>query len=122
MVPLILFLGVALLRLLREGGARGAGGRVAAALRGQVPGARKMAAFMAWLGALLATIIAFGHYAGIAIFVFVLTRVLARERLRSALILSLAVTLILFVVFEIGFDIELYRGLTYRYFAGYKVF
>ncbi len=71
---------------------------------------------------LLVTILLFGHFPAIALFIFVLTRVLARENLKLSLIVAAVCTGLIYLLFEIGFDIELYRGMIVRYFQGYRVF
>lgn len=71
---------------------------------------------------LLGTIAIGGHYPAIALFIFYLTRVLAKESARLSLIVAVVCTALIYLLFEIGFDIELYRGLIVRYFQGYRVF
>jgi len=122
MVPLIILLVIQMIRLLEVGSVSSVTQRVGASIKGQIPSITKNVSLLSWLTALLATIVIAGHYIGIAAFVFVLTRVLSREALRPALWVTAGTTVLLFITFELGFDIELYRGLIYRYFAGYRVF
>jgi hypothetical protein len=51
-----------------------------------------------------------------------LMNVLGREKLMLSLIVSAVATALIVLLFEKGFNIELYRGLLFRYMAGYKVF
>lgn len=122
MVPLLILLLVQMGRLLKVHSLASTVTRARSALAGEIPVFSKIVAMMVWLTALMVAIIAFGHYIAIGAFIFVMTRVLAGERLKLAIITSVAMTAVILVVFEFGFDIELYRGLIYRYFMGYRVF
>jgi len=77
---------------------------------------------VAWTVLLLGLIILAGHYAGIALFMFMLLRQDSKNDWVFALAVATVTTLVLFILFEIGFDIELYRGLIYRALVGYKVY
>ena len=77
---------------------------------------------VAWTIMLLALIMLGGHYLGVALFMFILLKFVKGKEVFFALAVSASVTLILFILFEIGFDIELYRGLIYRALNGYKLF
>ena len=60
-----------------------------------------------------------GHYVGVATFMYFLLNLISKEsKLLSALV-STGVTAILYILFEIGFNIELYRGLIYNFLSGY---
>jgi len=82
----------------------------------------KALGLVAWTLLLLGLIIVAGHYVGIALFMFMLLRNVSKKDPIFALAVATSVTLVLFILFEVGFDIELYRGLIYRAFAGYQVF
>ena len=122
MVPMLFLLGIQLIKLLRAGDMSTVSERVQSAFAGRLPAFSKICRLMRWLTALLGTIIVAGHYVGIAAFIFALTRILSREKLRISLITTAVTTAIIFVGFEYGFKIELFRGLIYRYFAGFKIF
>lgn len=122
LVPLIALLTAQLVRLLRADSLASVRARASEALAGRVPSFRKMIGMVWWLVALLLTIAVAGHYIAIAGFLTVLMRGLAREPWRITLIVTVATTALIYAAFEWGFDIELYRGLVYRYFAGYRVF
>ena len=77
---------------------------------------------VAMLALYLALILGVGHYAASFAFVFLMIRGLGRERARLALAIAAAMTVAIFLVFEIGFDLEMYRGLVFRFFAGYRDF
>ena len=70
------------------------------------------------LAALAATVFGLGAFT----FMLFLMRVLGREKLMLSLIVSAVATALIVLLFEKGFNIELYRGMIFRYMAGYKVF
>jgi nitrogen regulatory protein PII-like uncharacterized protein len=92
------------------------------ALRGRNASMNKVLGFSGWMLALLAAIMALGHYAGIFGFCLVLMRGLAKESWKLTLLVSVATLAAIFLIFEIGFNVELYRGLLPRYFMGYRDF
>ena len=96
--------------------------RLKLAMEGSVPAFNKVVAMSGWMAALLAMIMVLGHYAGILIFGFILMRLVAKESLVMSLAVTVITTALIFVLFEIGFNVELYRGLVWRYFAGYRDF
>ncbi|MCG6901251.1 MAG: hypothetical protein LJE68_01085 [Rhodobacter sp.] len=122
MVPLFVLIVIQARRLFRVRGKADFGGRVRLALAGKVPDLNKVLVMSGWMVVLLTLIVVLGHYAGILIFAFVLMRVLAKERLVLAVTVAVVTTAIIFCIFEIGFNVELYRGLVWRYFAGYRDF
>ena len=63
-----------------------------------------------------------GHYAGLAIFMFCMLKLVSGKELFFSLAVSASITLLLFILFEFGFDIEMYRGLLYRLYKGYALF
>ena len=75
-----------------------------------------------WTVLLLGLIVIAGHYAGIVMFMFLLLKVVSKKEVTLALAIAASVTLVLYILFEIVFDIELYRGLVYRIINGYKLF
>ena len=90
--------------------------------RGRAPMFRKIAVLNLWFVLLLALIQVAGHYAAIAFFLFMLIWYVAKERWVTALVVAAVTTLTIYVLFEEFFNIDLYRGLIYRYFAGYRIF
>lgn len=122
MVPLLLLLIIQLVRLTKAGGPSQVSGRVSAALSGQIPAFNKKFLLLIWFAVLLFIIALAGHYAGLAVFIFTLTWLLSKERLLVSAAITLGTITIIFAVFEVGFDIELYRGMIFRYLAGYRVF
>ena len=78
-----------------------------------------IAGFFGWIIFLLLLIYITGHYVGIAIFMFFLMNLVAEEKLSLSIIVSVVVTFIIYMLFEHLFNIELYRGLIFRIWAGY---
>ncbi|MBL1435043.1 MAG: hypothetical protein COB08_002435 [Rhodobacteraceae bacterium] len=122
MVPLIILLVFQFFRLLRKGSGETFMRVISQARQKALPELNKVLGFVGWVALLFVTILIFGHYVGIVLFMFLLMRVVAKERLVLTLIIVFCITAILFVLFEYGFDIKLYRGLIHRYFSGYRVF
>ncbi len=96
--------------------------RLRLALAGRTAQFNKVAAMSGWMAALIAVIAALGHYAGIFLFGVWLMAVLAKERLWFALAVVGVTTALIYGIFEIGFNVELYRGLLWRWYAGYRDF
>jgi hypothetical protein len=80
-----------------------------------------VASFLGWMVFLLGLIYVTGHYVGIAVFMFFLIYLVAEEKLSLSLIVSIVVTVIIYMLFEHLFNIELYRGLIFRIWAGYGI-
>lgn len=122
LVPLLLLIGFQIIRLWRAPDAAAVKGRIIAAFTGKNAAFNKTVIILAWLLVAFGTIILFGHYAGLGLLMLVLMRGIARENWRLTSIVVGSMILIIFLVFEPGFDIELYRGMIFRHFAGYRVF
>lgn len=80
-----------------------------------------IAGFFGWMIFLLLLIFVTGHYVGMAVFMFFLMYLVAEEKLPLSIIVSIVVTVIIFMLFEHLFNIELYRGLIFRIWAGYGI-
>ena len=80
------------------------------------------AGFFLWMIVLLALIFVAGHYAGIAAFIFMMLYMVAEEKPGLSIAIAGGTALLIFVLFELVFSMELYRGLIYRIWAGYSVF
>jgi hypothetical protein len=79
-----------------------------------------VAAFIGCMMGLLALILIVGHYVGVAVFMYFLLRVIAKESLRLSAWVTTGVTATIYFLFEHGFNIELYRGLIVRLLSGYS--
>lgn len=77
--------------------------------------------FFGWMVFLLVLIFITGHYVGIAVFMFFLMNMVAEEKLSLSVIVSIVVTIIIYMLFEHLFNIELYRGLIFRIWSGYGI-
>lgn len=115
MIPLLILIAVQVRRTLRvrQSGALLPDLRRAAS--GENAAFNASAVFIGWMFVLLAMIFVAGHYAGIAVFMFVMLRLVSREQLVLAAAVSVGVTLLIYLLFEYGFEIEMYRGLIARW-------
>lgn len=95
--------------------------RLVMALRGRMPDFNTTLGMTGWMVGLVAAITVLGHYAGLFLFSVWLMR-MARESWTLTLIVCGVILGLIWGIFEIGFNIELYRGLLWRYFAGYRDF
>ena len=75
-------------------------------------------ALIGWMALLMLSIYVVGHYVGIAVFMFVLLHLIAKESMRLSIIVAASVTGSIYFLFEQVFNIELYRGLIIRMFFG----
>lgn len=80
-----------------------------------------IAGFFGWMVFLLVLIFVTGHYVGSAVFMFFLMHLVAEEKIKLSIIVSVVVTFVIYMLFEHLFNIELYRGLIFRIWAGYGI-
>lgn len=92
------------------------------ALRGENPEFNAVTRFIGFMTLLLLLIYLAGHYVGISLFMFVLMYWISREHPLLALVVAIGVTVLLYFLFEHGFNIELSRGYLFRLLARYGVF
>ncbi len=92
------------------------------ALKGRNSKFNTVLRFVAFMSFLLLLIYVAGHYVGISVFMFVLMHWISRERLILALLVSVGVAVLIYFLFEHGFNIELYRGYIPRLLSRYGVF
>jgi hypothetical protein len=121
MVPLLILIGVQFNRTRKKVHVESIKSQLSDVLKGQNKGFNSVTAFIGWMALLLLLILVAGHYAGIAAFMFVLLRLVFRESLKLSVLISVGVTVIIYLLFEHGFNIELYRGLLYKVWSGYEV-
>ncbi len=122
MVPLIILVGAQFVRAKKASQNVDVRSVLSAVARGGSKSFNRAAGFVGWMVLLLALILVAGHYAGIAILMFVLLRLVSKEQILFSLALSAAVTVVIFLLFELGFDIELHRGAIFRIWAGDALF
>lgn len=122
MVPLLILIAVHAIRLLSGDAWKEVKFHLGAAVAGRYATFNKLTGLAASFVALGAIIYVFGHAIGIFVFMLFLMKVMGREKLGLSLIVAVVATAVIWILFEKGFNIELYRGLVFRYFAGYRVF
>jgi hypothetical protein len=122
MVPLILLIVFHARRLFKVRKQAEFNRRISLALSGKMPSLNKVVSQSGWMVALLAMVVVLGHVVAIAIYSFVLMRIIAKENLKLALTVTVVTTVFIYVLFEMGFNVELYRGLILRYFLGFRDF
>ena len=118
MVPLIILIGVQFVRAKKASRSADVRSALSTVAKGDNKTFNRAAGFIGWMVLLLALIVVGGHYAGIAILMFVLLRLISKEEILFSLALSAGVTVVIFLLFELGFDIELHRGAIFRIWAG----
>ena len=77
------------------------------AVRGENQNFNIVAGFAGWMVLLLALITVAGHYVGIAALLIILLRVVSREKMLLSLAITARVTLLILILFELGFDLSL---------------
>jgi len=119
MVPLLLLIGVQITRTLKLPEAGSFVREISSALRGQSSSFNIVAEFIGMMALLLFAIYLVGHYVGVSIFMLLLLRRRSKESWLLSLVLTIGVTLSIYLLFEHGFNIELHRGYFFRLWAPY---
>lgn len=114
MVPLIILIGVQVNRARKQANMQELVTSISGALKGNDSDFNRVVMFIALMALLLLLIYIAGHYIGISAFMFVLMRWIAKEKLLLSLAITAAVTLLIYALFEHGFNIELYRGYLFQ--------
>lgn len=114
LAPLLLLIGIQINRSRKQVGFADIARTLSESLKGHRPVVIKAIALIGWMIFLLGVIFLAGHYAGILLFMFVLLRFKAGESWRVSILVTLAVTAVIFGLFEQIFNIELYRGIIFR--------
>jgi hypothetical protein len=122
LVPLLVLIAVQINRARLAARNTDLSGDLSRVFRGKNGVFNKTAGFMGWMLLLLGLIFVAGHYAGIALFMFILMHLVAEEKLTLSISVSAVVTILIYILFEFVFNITLYRGLIYRIWAGYDIF
>ena len=122
MVPLLGLIIWHATRLLKGDAWREVKFHIASALSGHYKAFSKLTKLTLAFVALWLTILFLGHYIAIAAFMVFSMYVMGGERLKLALVVGAVATVVIYALFEHGFNIELYRGLFFRYLAGYRDF
>jgi len=95
---------------------------VSLAFKGRDPEFNSVARFIGFMSLLLLLIWLAGHYVGISVFMFVLLYWISREHPILSLLIAVGVTVLIYFLFEHGFNIELYRGYIFRLLSRYEWF
>lgn len=122
MAPLAVLIAVHARRLWRVRGEFNPRARLSDAMSGANRNFKTIVTFSAWMIALVAMILVFGHYAGLFLFCVILMRFIAMETWLLTLLVAAGTVLFVWGVFEYAFNIDLYRGLIVRYFLGFRDF
>ncbi len=110
MVPLLILIGMQFNKIRRQVGHDVLLKQLSHAFKGRNGKFNSVLRFIAYMTLLLLLIYVGGHYVGISVFMFVLMHWVSKERPILALLVSVGVTVLIYFLFEHGFNIELYRG------------
>ena len=121
MLPMIILVGVQIVRARKAGNTGDGATSIAEAIKHRSRELGSVAGIIGLTVLLMLLIFAAGHYAGIAIFMLFLLRVISKESLMLSALTSAGVTIVIYLLFEHGFNIELYRGFLFRMLSGYDV-
>jgi len=122
MVPLLILIGMQFNKTRKQAEQQFVLGQLTQALRGRNSNFNSVLRFVAFMTFLLLLIYVAGHYVGISVFMFVLMHWVSKERPILALLVSVGVTVLIYFLFEHGFNIELYRGYIPRLLGSYGLF
>lgn len=111
LAPMLVLIGIQFNRVRKKVTAAELHGEVRRVVSGQRARFRSAFALMFWMFFLLAVIWLAGHYAGMAVFMFVMLRMVSKEGLLMSLGVTTGVTVTIYALFAHVFSIELYRGL-----------
>lgn len=122
MVPLLILISVQIVRLRRIIHRGAVSGYVRAVLKGSDSRYRKISEIIFWMILLVFAIFIVGQYLGMALFMFILLRLVSRESWAKSLSISILVTVSIYLLFGFVFEIHLYDGMIYRLWKGYQIF
>ncbi len=122
MVPLLVLIAMQFNKTRRQVGRDVLLNQLSYAFKGRNSKFNSVLRFVAYMTFLLLLIYIGGHYVGISVFMFVLMHWVSKERPILALPVSVGVTVLIYFLFEHGFNIELYRGYIPRLLGSYGLF
>ena len=122
MVPLLILIPMQFNKMRRQAGHDVLLNELGHAFKGRNSKFNSVLRFIAYMTLLLLLIYVAGHYVGISVFMFVLMYWISRERPILALLVSVGVTVLIYFLFEHGFNIELYRGYIFKLLGRYGLF
>ena len=120
--PLLILIAVQFNKVRRQAGHDVLRNQLSHAFRGRNSKFNNVLRFIAYMTSLLLLIYVGGHYVGISVFMFVLMHWVSNERPILALLVSIGVTVLIYFLFEHGFNIELYRGYIPKLLGRYGLF
>ena len=122
MAPLLILIGMQFNKIRRQVGHDVLRNQLSHAFKGHNSKFNSVLRFIAYMTMLLLLIYVGGHYVGISVFMFVLMHWVSKERPILALLISVGVAVLIYFLFEHGFNIELYRGYIPRLLGSYGLF
>lgn len=122
MVPLLILIAMQFNKIRRQAGHDVLRNQFNHAFKGRNSKFNSVLQFIAYMTLLLLLIYVAGHYVAISVFMFVLMYWISRERPILALLVSVGVTVLIYILFEHGFNIELYRGYIFKLLGRYGLF
>ena len=111
LVPMLILIGIQFNRVRKNVTAAELRSEFRRVVGGQRARFREAFSLISWMFFLLAVIWLVGHFAGMAVFMFLMLRVVAKESLLMSTGVTAGVTIALYGLFAHVFKIELYRGL-----------
>lgn len=111
LVPMLILIAIQFNRVRKKVTAADLRGEIRHVVSGQRARLRETSALMFWMFFLLAVIWLAGHFAGMAVFMFIMLRMVAKQGMLMSVGVTAGVTIVLYALFSHLFNIELYRGL-----------
>lgn len=111
LVPMLILIGVQFRRVQKKVTVADLRGELRRVVSGQRPRFRETFVLMFWMIFLIAVIWLVGHFAGMAVFMFVMLRVVGKQSMLMSVGVTAGVTIAIYVLFTHVFNLELYRGL-----------
>lgn len=122
MVPLLFLIGIQVNRARKRAHVQDLVAELSVAIKGENSNFNSVVGFIGLMILLLLLIYLAGHYVGISVFMFVLLYWISKEHPILSLLIAVGVTVLIYFLFEHGFNIELYRGYVFRLLSRYEWF
>lgn len=111
LVPMLILIGIQFRRVQKKVTAADLHGEFRRVVSGQRARFREAFVLMFWMVVLLSLIWLVGHFAGMAVFMFVMLRLVGKQSMLMSVGVTAGVTIAIYVLFTHVFNLELYRGL-----------
>jgi cell division protein FtsW (lipid II flippase) len=118
-VPLLILIVVQFNKKRKEAQHLGVFKQLSHAFKGHSSEFNSVLRFILFMTLLLLLIYVAGHYIGVSVFMFALMYWVSGEKFSLSILVSIGITVLLYFLFEEGFNIELYRGYIPRLLADY---